>query len=230
MGMYDRDWAREGPPGGSTGDGFPRWAIYLFVAMFVLAGGGYFFGNRWMVATDDFPSPFNDTLYAAIVGRDASEVGKIAKGEPERLLKPIGEAGETDLPLLVAVEYGGKEVVDALLKNGAKPNVKGRGGRTALHCAAATGDEDMVRLLIKNGADVSARDDVGFTPLFDAAQCGGNPAVGVAKVLVDAGADCSAATVDGQTPLKIAEHEGNLRMVSFLKQAASSGKRPKKKP
>jgi len=196
----------------------------LLAAMFLMATVAYFFGGPWNWSSRDLPSQYDDPLYMAIASQDASEAGRIARKDPERLLKPLEDRGEGDLPLLMAVELGGRDVVEAMLKNGASPDVRGRGGRTALHCAAAAGDEALVRLLVENGADVSATDDVGFTPLFDAAQGGGSRAVAVAKVLVDAGADWSAATADGLTPLKIAERGSDFRMVSFLKQLSKSPK------
>jgi ankyrin repeat protein len=55
-----------------------------------------------------------------------------------------------------------------LIKNGAKVDMRGKGGRTALHMTAYHGLSDnvkTVRELIKIGASVSCQDTAGMTAL-----------------------------------------------------------------
>lgn len=61
-------------------------------------------------------------------------------------------------------------VVELLLNNGARADVRYYKGSTALHHAAMGGDYLVYELLKKHGAEVSAKDDEGATPLITAAQ------------------------------------------------------------
>ena len=56
------------------------------------------------------------------------------------------------------------EVVEALLRAGARMDVVDSRGRTPLAAAAASGHTDMVRLLVARGADVLAPDIQGRVP------------------------------------------------------------------
>ena len=68
-------------------------------------------------------------------------------------------------PLQSAVAGGHAPIVRMLLKNGAQPNVRERGGLTPLHTAAANGDVESIQLLILAGADLHLRSDDGKLPL-----------------------------------------------------------------
>jgi len=52
-----------------------------------------------------------------------------------------------------------------LVEHGAKVNVHGQFGWTAVHAAAYQGQNDILSLLVKNGADINAKDDFGQTAL-----------------------------------------------------------------
>ena len=67
-------------------------------------------------------------------------------------------------PLHLAVKY--PEVVDALLKANAEPNVADTLGRTPLHMAARFKIPQSVRYLRQSKADFHARDDQGRLPLY----------------------------------------------------------------
>ncbi len=64
-------------------------------------------------------------------------------------------------PLHSAVAGGHIRIVELLLKKGAQPNVRERGGYTPLHTAAANGDVESIRLLILAGANLHLRSDDG---------------------------------------------------------------------
>ncbi len=67
--------------------------------------------------------------------------------------------------LLCAAEWGHKEAVLALLKNGIPINQTGRNGRTAMSYAADTGREELIRILLKHKADVNHRTNNCGTPI-----------------------------------------------------------------
>lgn len=63
--------------------------------------------------------------------------------------------------------FGYKEIVKALIENGADINIKGYFGYTALHEACRKNNIDIVNILIKNGADVNIKSGrYGFMPLY----------------------------------------------------------------
>lgn len=115
----------------------------------------------------------------------------------------LGAAGPGDPQLVDAVERGDVAAVQALLKQGADPNVARGDGLTALHVAAQEGNLELVRTLLRAKADVRAKTRLGeYTPLHLAAE-GGHAAV--AQALIEAGADPAAVTTNtGATPLHLA--------------------------
>jgi ankyrin repeat protein len=84
-------------------------------------------------------------------------------------------------PLQSAVAGGHAPVVKMLLKNGAQPNVRERGGATPIHTAAANGDTESIQLLILAGADLHLRNDEGKLPLHLAEAKGHSKAVEILK-------------------------------------------------
>lgn len=77
-----------------------------------------------------------------------------------------------DLPLIVACKKGNYQVAEALLKNGADPNMYYEGGFTAVEAVFASNSSnelDMVMLLANYGADVTKAGS-GTTPLFKSAR------------------------------------------------------------
>lgn len=96
-----------------------------------------------------------------------------------------------------------------------------RQGRLRLHQAAATGDVTEVARLIADGEDVAAVDDSQFTPLHLASQQGH---LGVAKVLVNAGAPVNARDSYGNTPLwraVFAFQGGDPELIRLLLEAGA---------
>lgn len=70
-------------------------------------------------------------------------------------------------PIHIAARFGYKEIVEALIENGADINIKGYFGYTALHEACRKNNIDIVNILIKNGADVNIKSGrYGFMPLY----------------------------------------------------------------
>lgn len=70
-------------------------------------------------------------------------------------------------PIHIAARFSYKEIVEALIENGADINIKGHFGYTALHEACRKNNIDIVNILIKNGADVNIKSGrYGFMPLY----------------------------------------------------------------
>jgi len=84
-------------------------------------------------------------------------------------------------PLQSAVAGGHASIVKILLKNGAHPNVRERGGFTPLHIASANGDVESIQLLILAGADLHLRTEDGKLPLHLAEEKGHSRAAEVLR-------------------------------------------------
>jgi ankyrin repeat protein len=92
--------------------------------------------------------------------------GTLAKGKDLLLLEALIEAGadldfqrngKGDTPLIGAASLGAEEVGLRLLQAGAKPQVRGLFGETALHWAAMLGEDRLVGSLIE-GSDLNLKD------------------------------------------------------------------------
>jgi hypothetical protein len=73
-----------------------------------------------------------------------------------------GEKG--DSPLIGAASLGAEEVGLRLLEAGARPEVRGLSGETALHWAALLGEDRLAAMLIE-GADLNIKDEKYKSPL-----------------------------------------------------------------
>jgi len=103
---------------------------------------------------------------------DAAKAGNLEKVK-ELIEKKTIKVDRRDIkrktPLIYAVEYGHKDVVEYLISKGADVNKKsGRSANenTALHYAAGEGDSDILRFLIEKGADVDKTNKSKRTPLY----------------------------------------------------------------
>ena len=99
--------------------------------------------------------------------------------------------------------------VRALLAKGASPNVRGQGGRTAVHGAARIGAAETVQALLEAGGKPNVRDEDGNAPLhFAAAATARSMAIGgevaTIRLLLKAGGDPNLANARGRTPLHVA--------------------------
>ncbi|KAF3702195.1 Ankyrin-1 [Channa argus] len=160
----------------------------------------------------------------------ASKYGKVDVAELllERGANPNAAGKNGYTPLHIAAKQNQMEVASCLLQNGASPNAESLQGITPLHLASQEGRPDIVALLISKQANVNLGNKNGLTPLHLVAQEGH---VGIADTLVKQGASVYAASRvrctasintqnvnTGYTPLHVACHYGNIKMVKFLLQ------------
>uniref|UniRef100_A0A8B9L4R7 Ankyrin 3 n=1 Tax=Astyanax mexicanus TaxID=7994 RepID=A0A8B9L4R7_ASTMX len=128
-------------------------------------------------------------------------------------------------PLHISSRLGKPEIIQQLLQHGACPDSTTTSGYTPLHLAAREGHKDVASILLDQGS--------GLTPLHVAAHYDNQK---VALLLLDQGASPHAAakvkythtlthkhahtltciTCMGYTPLHVACHYGNVKMVHFL--------------
>jgi ankyrin repeat protein len=111
------------------------------------------------------------------------------------------------------------KIVEFLVKNKAKTDVKNFWGETPLHTAAEKSDVPAIKYLLSHRAVIDERDSFGGTALKSAI-CGKDPEKAVA-VLLSAGADPDSRDNDGNTPLHIAAMSGETGVVKLLIKAGA---------
>ena len=119
-----------------------------------------------------------------------------------------------------AVDHDDLEMVDLLIRAGARVTARTREGVTPLQLAAINGSAVVIDRLLKGGADPNARlTPEGDTALMMAARTGKTDAI---RVLAEAGADVNAAeTWGGTTPLMWAVSERHAAAAQMLIEAGA---------
>ena len=116
--------------------------------------------------------------------------------------------------LLMAIEFGHKDVVKVLLAHNANANIEdGWNINKPLHVAALKGYSDIVEELIKKDAIINAKSQAGETPLHFAVSSG---SLDIVKLLIAEGAHVNPKNIKGRTPLHLALRERNMEMVALL--------------
>eukprot|EP01056_Protomagalhaensia_sp_Gyna25_P005732 Protomagalhaensia_sp_Gyna_25__5731@NODE_824_length_2548_cov_1101_235153_g649_i0_p1_GENE_NODE_824_length_2548_cov_1101_235153_g649_i0NODE_824_length_2548_cov_1101_235153_g649_i0_p1_ORF_typecomplete_len284_score31_52Ank_2/PF12796_7/8e07Ank_2/PF12796_7/2e12Ank_2/PF12796_7/2_9e12Ank_2/PF12796_7/0_00011Ank_4/PF13637_6/7_4e05Ank_4/PF13637_6/2_3e11Ank_4/PF13637_6/0_018Ank_4/PF13637_6/3_5e10Ank_5/PF13857_6/4_7e02Ank_5/PF13857_6/3e05Ank_5/PF13857_6/0_0008Ank_5/PF13857_6/1_3e06Ank_5/PF13857_6/6e05Ank_3/PF len=125
-------------------------------------------------------------------------------------------------PFLLACAYGNVQVMNVLIRAGAKiDQVVDTTGNTGLHIAAGKGDLEMCKALMSafslQGIErsiIEKRNNQGYTPLLKAVSADRDE---VAKFLISRRADCEAADpTSRQNILHIAVLNGNVAFVEWL--------------
>jgi len=123
--------------------------------------------------------------------------------------------------LTMAADKGYLDMVEWLLKNGAKINQAMKDGAGPLYFAAYRGHVDVLKCLLQNGAKVDEEKNNGSTPLHIAAQKGH---LKIVECLLQNGADINKANNRGFTPLPVAKKSGHQEVVKMLASHVPSKK------
>ena len=130
---------------------------------------------------------------------------------------PHGPNGETRL--MLAVLFGARARVKALIAWHANVNMANTNGATALMAACVAGRDKIVRALLAAGASVIAAASDGCTALILASDSGH---VEVVRALLAAGADVDAVNDLGWTALICASNKGHVEVVRALLAAGAN--------
>ena len=134
-------------------------------------------------------------------------------------------------PLASAVVFGHGTAVRYLLSKGAKANI----GDAGLSRAVFQGNVEIVKALLEAGVEVKNRGNQafpgfgGFEPILALACFSYNADPQIVRMLLDRGADPTAKSQQGQTPLELARERGYEDVARLLvqaiekKQAAAKG-------
>jgi len=112
--------------------------------------------------------------------------------------------------LMMACQYGHKDLVDLLIHHGAIVHDTTSIGYSPLIYACQNGHLDIVSLLISLGADIHQKDEQQYTPLIHAVD---GRSIETVKYLVQKGADVNVKDCMGQTPLM---HVGQIRFIEAM--------------
>jgi ankyrin repeat protein len=174
--------------------------------------------NRFILAifclvASSIPALAQSPSLASLIqaGNHKAAMERISKATPA-IVNEAQPDGTT--PLHWAVYHVDYDLVDALLKKGAKPNVANEFGSTPLAEAVKLVDVRLARLLLGAGANVNAANEDGQTALMLAVRSG-DPAI--VDVLIGSGANVKAIEDwRGQTPLMWAAARGAADVVKLL--------------
>jgi hypothetical protein len=144
--------------------------------------------------------------------------------------------GQGKTPLVLACKHNNKEMVEALLKAGANPNlVLDQFTLLYSYIAERGGDPDIVGMFLRYGADIEATSGVAsytpskvpllvpevttygrWTPLHGAVRTRNRKVV---ELLLQNGANVNAVLSGGQTPLDIALAVGDHELATVIKES-----------
>ena len=167
------------------------------------------------------PVPMESFFKAALDGDLATVKQALAVPGVANQADPDGRTA-----LMLAAFNGHTEIAALLLDAGARIDTRDQTGRTALMYAASGENEVTVALLIKRRAGVNLADsEEHWTPLMFAAAEG---QADVVRRLLDAGADPTAADIDGEDSVLFARSRGYPAVADLIAQAkarAESGRK-----
>lgn len=131
---------------------------------------------------------------------------------------PAARREDGDTPLHDASKWlyyhSNTNALEFLLEKGTVDiNAQGRGGATALHCAAGSYGIEPAKLLLEKGAFVNARSDNGETPLHWATNY---QDIACINLLLENKAWVNASSTTGRTPLSLAATVQNLEIMNLL--------------
>ncbi len=161
-------------------------------------------------------TPAGDTPLHAAVGSEAATELLLAKGARTDARNNRGQT-----PLMIAVGKRRVEVVQALLRSHADPNVADNLGLVALRYAAYDADKELCEMLLAAGAMIDARNGAGRTLAHGLAERGDEELL---EFFLGRGADVNARDKAGRTPIRFVLSE-NFSGTDRLKVAGVLSKR-----
>ena len=148
---------------------------------------------------------YEDMEEALIRGDSAAAIDLIKRGMDVNTVDRIGNT-----LLIQSIRGDIPQLVDYLMKNRARVNVRNRNGETALSIAAYTGKLPYVKRLVEAGAEVNF---YGWPPLSYAAY---NGHLEVVDYLLKHGAEVNATTENGSSALFFAARFGHIEVIRLL--------------
>ena len=131
----------------------------------------------------------------------------------------VNDRNNDRVPVIILAARSSKSaVLQFLVDNGARLNVRDSSGATALTEAANVGSLVMVRSLVEGGADPDQTGLGNQTALMIAAARGAEQIV---SYLVSKGADVNASDYTGRTALDLAEEKGFINIAAQLRAAGT---------
>lgn len=152
-------------------------------------------GDIRMVLTPAVPPPATYRPQSLIEAAALGDVPVIA--EMLAAKQDVNQVVDGVTPLMKAAAFGHASAVAALLDAGARTDLRGPSGSTAL-LLAVDGDPETVDLLLAHGADVHVFDSDHNSPLKLALVYGSTP---IARALIAAGADPHEGEAEGHSLL-----------------------------
>ena len=116
---------------------------------------------------------------------------------------------------LLALALGSAPTLKALLEGGADPNQLEAARRLLVLAAVQANNQPAVELLLAHHADANAANPNRWTPLHSAA-ASGPKAIGIAELLLKAGAVVNAKGASGKTPLHVAVENNQREFAEWL--------------
>ena len=151
-------------------------------------------------------------IFDACRRNELEKVERIYQNDPEAI-HVADMKGFT--PLILAVYNNSVDVVDFLLKNGAKTEGQDAAGNTALMGVCFKGYKELAQKLVEAGAYVNERNSNGATALTFAATFGH---LEIAELLLQKGADTNVPDSRGKTPLDHARMQENWPMYDLIEK------------
>lgn len=161
-------------------------------------------------SVDDISVPYFGTALQSYASR--SEVDKCKRLLENCNVNVNANQGHYATALQAAVNSRSREVVGLLLDHGADPNVEGGEFGTALHAAVACNRVDLCGMLIDAGANLNMKSNRD-TALNSAVK---NKHSGVARLLLENGADSTEVDADERPALHLAAISGQEGLVKLL--------------
>lgn len=117
--------------------------------------------------------------------------------------------------LIMASQYGRKDIVKVLIQSGTDVNAKNKYGNTALLEATQNGHKEIIKMLINAGADVNVQDKDGNSALIRAAQ---NDNLYIIKLLINFNANILEKNNEGDSIYTILYKKRGIGVEKFIEE------------